>query len=83
MGTVHRCGPVRQTFMKGATHEGCWPTAGISSGGGRRKSFPNASRAAIVEAMEGYARQGLRVLAFAWGTLQDKTEGSWGRGGGE
>ncbi len=76
MCTVHRCGPVRRTFMKGATHEVLAHCRYLLRQG-KEEELSDASRAAIVEAMEGYARQGLRVLAFAWGTLQDETGGSW------
>ncbi|MBE0597566.1 MAG: cation-transporting P-type ATPase, partial [Desulfuromonadales bacterium] len=76
MCTVHRCGSVRRSFMKGATHEVLAHCRALLRGG-QEEELTDTWREAILQAMEGYARQGLRVLAFAWGMLPEGTAANW------
>ncbi len=62
--------------MKGATHE-VLAHCRFFLREGKEEELTDAARASILEAMEGYARQGLRVLAFAWGILPDGAAGPW------
>jgi potassium/sodium efflux P-type ATPase len=68
MCTVHLCGESRLIFMKGATHEVLAHCRCLLQEG-RQEPLTDEWRQSIHDAMESYARQGLRVLAFAHGTL--------------
>jgi Ca2+-transporting ATPase len=64
MATIHRDGDRELVFVKGAP-ETVLPRCVAKRSGGRDVPLDDAGRAAVLERAEAFARQALRVLAFA------------------